>query len=56
MDGERRCGQCSHWEYNEWIERKYGEGTGLCDGVEPKGCDRVACLCFEKRDTADVRD
>ena len=34
--------------YNDYIEKKYGEGTGLCNGV-PKGCDRAACLCFIER-------
>lgn len=44
----KRCFQCENWKYDEHIEKKYGEGTGLCDGV-PKGCDRAACLRFKER-------
>lgn len=43
------CYQCVKWEYNDKIERKYGEGTGLCNADrEPKGCNRRACVLFEK--------
>lgn len=45
---DRHCSECQNWLYNDYIEKKYGEGTGLCDGV-PKGCDRAACLCFIER-------
>ena len=50
-----RCGQCTHWMYNELIEHKYGMGTGKCrmDG-EAKGCDRRACLLFQERGGADA--
>ena len=41
-----QCYQCTKWKYNDMIERRYGEGTGLC-GTEPKGCNRAACLAFE---------
>lgn len=45
------CYQCKRWKYNISIERKYGEGTGICgaDG-EAKGCNRRACLLFEEGD------
>lgn len=48
---EERCGNCKNWKYTDWIERKYGEGTGLCkycSTEEPKGCDHAACLLYEK--------
>ena len=45
---DRHCSECQTWLYNDYIEKKYGEGTGLCNGV-PKGCDRAACLCFIER-------
>ena len=45
MEEEYFCYQCENWKYDQFIEHKYGEGTGLCDG-EPKGCNRAACLRF----------
>ncbi len=48
IGGQERCGDCNKWIYTPAIEKRYGEGTGLCDG-EPKGCDRAACLGFVKR-------
>lgn len=53
----KRCRQCGHWTYNEWIERKYGMGTGKCrmDG-EAKGCDRRACLLFRERGSTDEEE
>lgn len=45
---DKKCYQCATWEYDDKIEKTYGEGTGLCDG-EPKGCDRAACLRFIER-------
>lgn len=49
MNNNKYCYQCKHWKYNDWIEIKYGEGTGLCND-EPKGCNRQACLLFEERE------
>lgn len=51
---DRQCYQCAKWKYNDMIEKKYGEGTGLC-GTEPRGCNRTACVCFVSReDNVDV--
>lgn len=43
------CSKCANWKYSAYIEKIYGEGTGLCDN-EPKGCDRQECLRFTPRD------
>ena len=44
------CCQCEKWKYDERIERKYGDGTGLCNiDKEPKGCDRKSCMLFKNR-------
>lgn len=44
------CYQCTKWKYNEYIERKYGEGTGICEASnQPKGCNHSGCLLFERR-------
>lgn len=46
---EEQCYQCTNWEYNDRIEKKYGEGTGLCtEDRQPKGCNKSACLLFNQ--------
>lgn len=48
-DEVNECYQCNYWQYTDSIVRKYGEGTGYCDKInEPTGCNRKACLIFEK--------
>ncbi len=51
IDAEDRCHQCKRWKYNDRIERTYGMGTGICEAdMEPKGCDRRACLLFIEKE------
>ena len=50
---DKYCYECETWQYDNFIERKYGEGTGLCHG-EPKGCDRAACLCFVPKNDLEI--
>lgn len=46
------CYMCNHWQYDERVAKKYGEGTGLCsEDKEPKGCNRKSCLLFDKNNT-----
>ena len=49
------CSSCTNWNYNERIEQKYGMGSGICKfDNEVKGCDRKACLLYEKRSNDSV--
>ena len=37
--------ECGHWQYDDRIERKYGEGTGYCPMIcDATGCNRAACM------------
>ena len=43
------CCKCKKWMYNKVIEKRYGEGTGVCTADrEPKGCNRRGCILFEE--------
>ena len=52
-EDKEKCMFCSRWEYDEHIERRYGEGCGICrDGMhdgEICFCDKKACIMFIPR-------
>ena len=49
------CMYCVNWKYNQHIENKYGEGTGICElSGDPKGCNRTACLCFRPKNIEEL--
>lgn len=55
-ENRKTCSTCTHWNYNKYIEEKYGMGVGICtlDGRDVF-CDRSNCIMHEENETGTER-
>ena len=51
MDEEKCCSTCTHWDYDRWIEDKYGMGVGICRADnQPTFCGHRNCIFHDEKE------